>query len=99
MAPCKVWAVEDLQSCLCKFASTMEAPWKCVYSGIIIIIQPLYTSMCILTAGVHCLFSQNPLIRPSLDAGLDFVNSDEMEEAMGRIVANNSDIFVQVTNV
>ena len=52
-----------------------------------------------LTAGVHCLFFQNPLIRPSLHPGTDYSNSQELVEAMGEIVANQSDVLVQVTNI
>ena len=50
-----------------------------------------------MTAGVHCLFFQNPLIRASLHPGTDFSNSQELVEALGEIVANQSDILVQVS--
>jgi len=41
--------------------------------------------------------SQNPLVRPSLHPLTDSTNSQGLVEAMGGLVANQSDILVQVS--
>jgi len=43
------------------------------------------------------LFSQNPLIRPSLHPVLDTYISQELAETMGGLIVNQSDILVQVS--
>ena len=73
-------------------------PWKVCNRVFNSVTVPVHCT--ILRAGVHkiyCLFSQNPLIRPSIHPVADIYISQEMAEAMGGLVVNQSDVLVQVS--
>ena len=99
----KAFQIRLLQYICLNSASTLTheswlTPWKVCSRAFNSVTVPVHCT--ILRAGVHkihCLFSQNPLIRPSLHPLTDSTNSQGLVEAMGGLVANQSDILVQVS--